>query len=334
MNEMLKSRAIKSEPIYSLEVCILQEADSLSDAELSNISALVEKRKEDFQCMLTSYSDKRLSGFLSDVAELSAKKLPFAENLPSALWVFYYDRYVYIFSHEDQIYCILPDELREIYENMGLENSLSGKALRTKEICGYASALLCLYGAYEIKHFVKVWNQYHTEKIEMAEAERFFQTFEEYRDDYFLDVGYSVSETLSSRQVAELKDTVKKLKLDYYMPAESDIAAFIENEPKALFANASCLSEMSDFLAGLSISQESIDELLSIMSEPVSPAYPASLREALARAAFPTDNGQACESFETLYTNLNSNKRVWQYRGYTPSQISEMRGVAIQAYKI
>ena len=162
--------------------------------------------------------------------------------------MFAHNDFVYLFEKDDSFYLVFPVELAEIFREVTADEDFAGANAKNLELISYATALLELYGAYEINHFTAVWNHHHKDKITYKEAETFLSDLAYFDSDYYFDDDYVVHDCLDADEFDKLWDGTCEMK--YYMPTKSVIREHVAKRHDYDYKIPG-EKEMDDFLAEL-----------------------------------------------------------------------------------
>ena len=326
--ESIEERAIKSAPVYKLSECL-----ALGGWEYSEItSEEIEEITDYFKRYICFFKDEQLK-LIDDLIEAQKNNNAFViEGDEFDFQHLYHEDFVFVFSSENKLYLIIPDELKNIYEETIKEENFHAELAYNREMAKYAIALVNLYGICEIEQFVAVWNQHHKEKTDRKETERFLDESCEFIEDYYLDDGLLISDCfINDDDIDDLFDEVKNL--PYYMPTKRVISLYgdedcLENLPEA--------KKMSEFLNEY-VPNDNIwaDTLrLSIIFDCKRLEKPIDIVNTLHDYNFPVTDKEAMDKFEKAYKILFENTHMWPLRGFTPYQYEQATGKKVKPFKI
>ena len=345
MNEEMKKfwefKTIHSEPVYTLAECIAAspydtdvddddyENDDYEDISVDDLTSGI---KERFQKAIYLCDEQQLA-FLRFAAELSEKKAAWETDVAYYPFrVFCLNDFVYLFENNGDYYLVLPVELKDIFREITNDEGFSNVNGKNLELMFYATALLELYGAYEIQHFVVVWNHHHKDKITYKEAETLLSDLAYFESDYYFEEDYVVHDCLAIDEFDELFDKTYELK--YYMPTKSIIRECVTKRHDYDYKIPG-EKEMDDFLAEYIKDERILDDIqLEITYSCVRLESPAEVREILADGDLPIGDADFCGKFERLYNILRENTRIWELRGFTPYQYQIETGKTIPRFKL
>ncbi len=99
--------------------------------------------------------------------------------------------------------------------------------VRNQEFYRYARALAHLYGVYEKKQLMRVWEEFHSTPLRKGEISRFLKFSEKVYGDYRVEGRYVISSKISDTRVClNLMNEVKNL--PYYIPDQEEIRLYYE----------------------------------------------------------------------------------------------------------
>ena len=346
MKELWKLDSIQSEPVYSLMDCYLaidtyQEdlddeeyegyEDDEDDEEYDDETDILDEIKSDFRACLYLCNEKEID-CLRQIDELSRQRAPWDGDIQySPVSQFCDNDYVYLFVSDGKSYIVLPDELGEIFREVMSDKDFKTLNARNLELNDYAVALLSLYGAYDIDHFIEVWNLHHKEKIDFNEAVEFLNNRMEFDSDYHIVDDYVVHDCMDDDEFNEL--ILASDDLDYYMPSKSVVKEYADKSRE--YISSSEEKGLEDFLAGYMDSHYDVVELcadLVVACERLAAAE--SVVKLLVNAGLPLSDEYFRSRFESLFNSLFSNTHIWELRGLTPHQYCNETGRQLSVFKI
>lgn len=154
MKELLAFETIHSKPVYTLAECVVaapRDIEACDEHEYTTdpISEIKERFRK-----AVYLSDARKLEFLRLAAELSAKKAAWVEDVAFFPFrVFSSNGFVYLFEDGGEYHLVLPIELAEILRQVTEDANFSAINTKYAEMISYATALIELYGAYEMASF-------------------------------------------------------------------------------------------------------------------------------------------------------------------------------------
>ena len=334
IKEMFDYVWIEAPPVYSLEECIAATKKQHPNVDDENDEDYIESAEdliEHFRTSLYLSNEKELA-FLQTAAELTESRLPWKDNVRHYPFrVFGFNHLVFLFLHEDELHLVLPTELIAEYHKIIAEENFAEINARNNELFTYATALVNLYGTYEIEQFVAVWNRHRKDKITAKEAEIFLINRAYFNSDYYLEDGFVVHDCLSSDDFDELFEAT--LGMDYYMPTKSVIGAYASqgyDEP-----NFKEINELCEFLSEFINDEKTMENLpYDLFRSCERLKSPDRVIDALKNARAPLKDQSFCERFERLYNNLRSNIHVWELRGFLPHQFQAQTGESVPRFSL
>lgn len=333
IKESFQDRIIYGEPVYSLAECVSAQNtdDEDTDGDSENHSNPVEEIKERFRTGLYLCDPSQLD-FLRFAAELSEKKAAWEDNIAyQPFRVFFFNDFVYLFSHEDKYYLVLPEELAAMYREAALSKGFAAANAYMLELSDYAAALLQLYGAYEREQFVTVWNHHHKNKITINEAEEFLSNRAYFDSDFYFIGDFVVHDCLFDDDFDELLEETEDT--PYYLPTKSVIRAHAKRGHDDSKIPGEI--EMDNFLAEYITDAVKLDDLQMEMTYSCERLESADeVMGYLAYAGAPLDDETFRVKFERLYNNLRDNTHIWELRGFTPPQYQSETGETISRFKL
>jgi len=316
MKELFELFAILSEPVYTLAeyFAIVNNRinNQVSNEYEESIDPIMEF-KESFRKMVYFYDENKLA-FLRFAAELSDKKGIWEPDVNSAPFELFIDfDFIYLFKKDENYYLVFPDELKELFREITSDKNFAGINTKLLEQKFYATALLELYGIYDIYQFIEVWNHHHKDKITYKEAETFFIDRSCYEPDYYFEKNYIVHNRLNKTKFNELLEIIQNKK--YYMPTKS---VLMDCYSKIYEYRLPGDNEIDAFIAEYIENEYKLEKLqFEIKFSCEHLKKPAELSAILIESDMPVENTVFMEKFERLYNNLRNNTHVWTLRGFT-----------------
>lgn len=186
--EGLSKLAIKSEVKTSLEECLklLTLAELKETAEQYGLYGLIKAKKPALISLLHNVIIERIPEnyiYFTDFQEAGFNEIIENGVLEDANIVYGKFRLLYelsiafYFYCEDKLYLSIPDEIVEAYKNLNMDE-LKVRKNKNQEYYKYIIALCNLYGIYEAKQFVEVYNAHHEDKVTLSEFEDFVEIME------------------------------------------------------------------------------------------------------------------------------------------------------------
>ena len=237
----IKKFAIETEPVYSLKECLKlskerQELivenneikEELGDINISD--ALYGMVAENFIFNYIFFNNDQNEAFLNLIEN---RKLELDHVIYGGYYFLYCLGIAYYFYSDEKLYCIIPDEIIEIYNNRDIE-----KVKEQRDFClefyKYTVALCNLYGVFEAEQFVEVYNTYHRVKTTVEEYLDYVKVMGN-RQMYFSielnDEGDScliyTGEKEDSDELVESLFT--HMEIGFFMPTRSLINHYFEN---------------------------------------------------------------------------------------------------------
>ena len=333
IKEMFELDIINAEPVYTLAKCItaVEQRKTPTIEDFEDCINHAEAIKERFQTCITLCGERELS-FLQFAAGLTAKKAVWEKNVDYYPFrVFAHNDFVYLFLWENKYYLVLPDELMGIYYETIEDENFAEINARKLDLSKFAAALINLYGAYEVQHFVAVWNQHRKDKITPDEALTFLSDRAYFNSDFYFIGDYVVHDCLFEDDFDELWEATEEL--NYYMPTKSVIREYANKGHDD--SKIPGEQEMDDFMAAYISDERKLENAqLDIKISCERLQSPSEVREILARSGAPLDDTDFCSKFERLYNTLRNNTHIWELRGFTPHQYQLETGESISRFKL
>lgn len=329
--ELLAIGAICGKPVYTLVECITaashDDVSSDGDSTETETEIMERFRKAVYMC------DEPKLNFLRLAADLSEKKIAWVNDVALyPLRVFANNNFVYLFVDNGEYHLVLPVELAEILREVTAEKDFMVANARYLELTSYATALVELYGAYEIQHFATVWNQHHKDKISSKEAEGFLSDLAYFDSDYYFEDNYVVHDCLDADEFDELWENTHKLA--YYIPTKTVIRECVAKRHDLNYSFPP-KKEMDAFLAKYIKDERNLDEAqFWISSSCTRLSTLATVRAILEEAGAPLKDSRFSGEFEQHYNTLRENSRIWDLRGCTIHQFYTVTGKSIARFRL
>jgi len=347
ITEILDYLLIKSKPVYSYGDCMAvrrsrysqtinddnkDDDDYHEDENLNHnkeSSGVPENVVERFRIAVYLCDEDELD-FLRDVADFSERKEPcydYPKLSPARVLIF--SNYVFVFLYEDNLHFVLPSELIEVYRAVVSEENFTQINARNRNLHIYANGLCALYGAYEITHFVDVWNRHHKDKITFKEAETFLFDRIEFQSHYYISDNFVIHDCLFEDDFDQLFETVHDV--EYYMPTKSVVREYANRDYGDFEIDGS--KEVEDFVTEFISDEHILEDLLyDLIHSYEQIISPEAICAILKNAGLPITDTAFCEKFERLYNAFRNNVRVWELRGFTIYQYQTATGIRIPQF--
>ena len=131
--------------------------------------------------------------------------------------------YIYLYDFNENIYPVIPKELRKLYEGIP-KKKLEDKTRQSQELYSYATALVRLYGIYPVEQFVEVWNAHHKKSISLEEAGMYFYMMYDRQVYFKYDYQYVLSSHFVNNEGYRLLESMKDK--PYYMPTKDEVFSY------------------------------------------------------------------------------------------------------------
>ena len=225
--------------------------------------------------------------------------------------------YIYLYDFNEQIYPIIPKELRKLYEQIPQEE-LEYQVEQSTRLYMYATALVQLYGIYTVEQFLEVWNSHQEEALSFDEASMYFYMIYDRQNYFGYDYEYVVADYFQDNEGYQLLEKVKDK--PYYMPTKSEIEAysqgsFDETSPhyqnlKKFINSYGCMAEIKveglvGEIAHACVMDQPFQEVMGLLK-----AYDLVV-----------NNEEDMRIFEDLYAAVNNHTRKLILRGFTLAEL-------------
>jgi hypothetical protein len=326
MRETYEHIAIEAPPVYTLAQCFAAKPyeDYASDEER------VEAVKERFRKALYLCDEEQIA-FVRFAKKQSENRAALTAAVFYPLHCFAFDDSMFVFLHEGNYYLSLPDEMREIYEEVLEYGNYEAINTKNREMNTYAAALLSLYGAYETEWFVTVWNHHHKDKITREEAETFLSDQAYFHSDFYFYDWFVVHECLDEEEFEALWEQTEEL--DYYMPTKSVIREYAKRGYEK--EDTAAEKAMDAFLAEHIKNERDLDDLQGLIAMSCERMEsPQMIKEYLEDAKAPLSDELFREKSERLYNKLREDTHLWPLKGFTPYQYEAETGNRVSPFQL
>ena len=241
MNQPILNHCIKGKPKFNIKDC-LSYYDNSRLVEIAkkqhlllNMGAPIKLDKLNRKETINHLYTRIYTHFEKDLFYLPPREIEFVSKLMSTdfkggEWVDYKDcsflhslGYVHLYYYNDQVYPILPKELRKIYSQIP-KDELDSETKLNNRFYYYAVALTQLHGIYTLDHFMEVWNLYNDEKIDFGDALTYFDMMYDRQDYFNYDYQYVVTNYPTNEDGYSLLDG--KEDQPYYIPTKAQILQY------------------------------------------------------------------------------------------------------------
>lgn len=238
----------------------------------------------------------------------------------AGVWTYQKRGWLYVFVEHGERLFVVPGEVKAKIVRF-LSNAKNRETVvHNQEFYRYAKALAHLYGVYEKKQLMKLWEEFHSVPLKKGELSKFLKFTEKTYGDYRVEGRYVISSKVpDTRFCLELMNEVKNL--PYYMPDETEICLYAE---EYVDVDAPEYRRLRGFLEKRKHNPLSFAELMTglennlLMGGGVSKAFYL-MRE----AGIHLGGDQEQEEFLHCYSQWERSTRQWKYRGFTPEEIME-----------
>lgn len=236
------------------------------------------------------------------------------------VWTYQKRGWLFVFAEQGERSFVVPDDVKAKIVRF-LSNATNRETVvHNQEFYRYAKALAHLYGVYEKKQLMKLWEEFHSVPLKKGELSKFLKFTEKTYGEYRVEGRYVIScKVPDTRFCLELMNEVKNL--PYYIPDETEIALYAEeyvdvDEPE--------YQKLRAFLEKRKHNPLSFAELMTglennlLLGGGVAKAFYL-MRE----AGIHLDGEQEQDEFLHCYSQWERSTRQWKYRGFTPDEIME-----------
>ena len=192
--------------------------------------------------------------------------------------------------------------------------------VHNQELYRYARALAHLYGVYEKKQLMRVWEEFHSTPLKKGELSRFLKITEKVYGDYRVEGRYVISSKISDTRVClNLMNEVKNL--PYYIPDQEEIRLYYE---EYVDVDAPEYKELRRFLEKRKHNPLSFAELMTALEDNLLLGGGVSQMFSLMKnAGIFLNETHEKEEFLACCARWQKRTRQWRCRGFTPEEIIE-----------
>ncbi|MBM6614860.1 hypothetical protein JTF06_08140 [Desemzia sp. RIT804] len=337
LNVMWGMKAIKGTPIYSLRGCLQSYSERMvynleekldveetkgGESKGERIKRLNSAIQQDMRQQLL-YLTKRQAYFLIECAQ---KK--YIDNLSDAygmetVFSLIDVGWIYCFVMGDEACFVLPEELKKIVEDTFFEGDNFIKQQKYYELSEYIEAFVHLYGAFESRHLLDVWNQHHPDDAFMLEQLEQYVKRASGRQSVFESAGDLIySDQVFSVEIAEsLMNSVSIM--PYYIPHPDEIWALAYKSAQDTVQ----FQQLEKYVRRWNLSQA--EQILAAVWDYVRIGISADevTEELVAEGLLDSTNTTFINKFNFYYKKLLNDSRNWQCRGH---KLYEIKRILIQ----
>ena len=236
------------------------------------------------------------------------------------VWTYQKRGWLFVFAEQGERSFVVPDEVKAKIIRF-LSNAKNRETVvHNQEFYRYAKALAHLYGVYEKKQLMKLWEEFHSVPLKKGELSKFLKFTEKTYGEYRVEGRYVISRKVpDTRFCLELMNEVKNL--PYYMPDESEIDLYAE---EYVNVDAPEYNRLRTFLEKRKHNPLSFADLMTglennlLLGGGISKAI-----YLMGEAGIHLGGEQEQEEFLRCYSQWERSTRQWKYRGFTPEEIIE-----------
>lgn len=269
----------------------------------------------DMPAVLKYSSSEDLKGLKSF---LSGQDGPDREG--SDIWTYQKRGWLFIFGEDGGRNFVVPPEVEKKILRFLSNGKNKETIVRNQEFYRYAKALAHLYGVFEKKQLMKVWEEFHSIPLKKGELSKFLKFTEKVYGDYRVEGRYVISSKISdTRLCLNLMNEVKNL--PYYIPDEKEINLYSE---EYVDVDAPEYKQLRRFLEKRKHNPLSFAELMTGLEDNMLLGGGVSQAFGLMKdAGILLNEEQEREEFLACCERWQKRTRQWRYRGFTPEEILE-----------
>ncbi|WP_290757206.1 hypothetical protein [Anaerostipes sp.] len=236
------------------------------------------------------------------------------------VWTYQKRGWLYVFGEHGDRTFVVPGEVKEKIIRFLSNEKNREKVVHNQELYRCARALTHLYGVYEKKQLMNLWEDLHSVPLKKGELSRFLKFTEKTYGEYRVEGRYVISRKIpDTRFCLELMNEVKNL--PYYMPDEEEICLYSE---EYVDVEAPEYKSLRSFLEKRKHNPLSFAELMTGLEDNLLLGGGVSKAFYLMKEAGIYLNGEKeQEEFLHCYAQWERCTRQWKYRGFTPEEIME-----------
>lgn len=240
------------------------------------------------------------------------------EACPQLQWL----GYLCLYRHEGILYYAVPEEVREVYQEL-LQDGFRADKRRGDLIHAYAAAAVNLYGAILQDDFLDIFNWQNGKKLTEKELSPVLSRHIDYGCDYVLWKDFLVHNAFEDNKFRDVPDLLERVgDKPRYIPEKRELLKYADPD---YFEPCLAAVQMEHYLkenAGLPklMVEEVMSELhFAILLE----AAPMERMEIL--RAFDVDvPGEKIQDVLDMLSGMANGTRLWSNNGYTPDELFDL----------
>ena len=238
----------------------------------------------------------------------------------TGIWTYQRRGWLFVFGEDGGRKLVVPPEVEAKIARFLSNTKNRETVVRNQEFYRYARALAHLYGVYEKKQLMRVWEEFHSTPLRKGEISRFLKFSEKVYGDYRVEGRYVISSKISDTRVClNLMNEVKNL--PYYIPDQEEIRLYYE---EYVDVDAPEYKELRKFLEKRKHNPLSFAELMTALEDNLLLGGGVSQMFLLMKdAGIFLNETHEKEEFLACCARWQKRTRQWRYRGFTPEEIME-----------
>lgn len=230
---------------------------------------------------------------------------------------------IYTFWHEDKLALVLPEEVRQVYEGLDLQEFWT-KWERQRLIVDYIAAAANLYGACERSKLLEIFNSQNAEAATADEVDVAGLKLMYPHQDYYIYEDYWISSYFEDddtrEELAELLELSRNK--PYYIPPKTEFLRYADN---LYTSNTLQFEKLKTYISRHIVRDRELAETVADNIRLAS-SMEAPLDELLDEFLFLDIelSEPQIDALLPLLVELRNNTRLWANRGYTPVEMRSL----------
>ncbi|BCN29427.1 SEC-C metal-binding domain-containing protein [Anaeromicropila herbilytica] len=329
--KLMKEILINGMPSGDLKECLgFYTKQKLADIAVRyGLTKLMSKKKEEIidiisERILETLSEEIMYEDTSELEKLmdvcSDKETDTELKTITSLLRYRYQGWVYLFNikNEDSICVVVPEQIKKYMVEFLSDKDKVIETNKNQEMLGFLMALNNMYGIYEIDQYLTVWNKYHEEQLSYDAFVEFFDKVKERYSFCWMDDNYIINEGFENKEEYQdlLNDVIHK---PYYMPSKEDLEIYMQ---ELVDIDSEQYIAIKNYLSKKVKSEVELDNLLyDLETICVLSALPSEVINFMEEYQVTFDDSNDANVFMKLYIDWQNNTRVWNNRGYKPTEL-------------
>ncbi|MGM0365195.1 MAG: YecA family protein [Actinomycetota bacterium] len=239
---------------------------------------------------------------------------------------------IFSFYYRQKRYLLVCEEIKGIYGNIN-KPWFRSRRKRYQLVYKYIKGLCILYGAFEPKQFINIFNRFNRQRISLTEFRKICSRLYSRPQDFLMHGEYALEKYFMHTGYQELEDFVEMVeeKPYYYMPGKEE--EILNRADSLYFEMTPQLTALRDYILKKMVRDEKIaDSLIGDIDFLSYAEMPfCRLIYEFKRHGILFESTKQLKIIMSLLADVYNNTRTWSKRGYTATEMNETlkKGVSL-----